>query len=196
MTATATSVIASMADAAWAKFDGYNMRLGTNGRGTHAVSAGHWKGLRVPRPACGTREWGPVTCHRPGCRELRGSTGSEAAYQREYAWLTMRIMYPTGQIQPRVPLAECVADAVRTGAGAARGGSIAAGGVGIVSMIGGISLFLLGILLCMTIIGIPVIATATAMIGAGAAMRSTHTSLRRVSVWADQTGRLVVKDVA
>ncbi|MGW0681840.1 DUF5362 family protein [Streptomyces sp. NPDC002754] len=95
----------------------------------------------------------------------------------------------------------------------AKAGGVAVGGIGVLSMIGGVFLMLLGVLLCLTIIGavfgIPMIMAAVAMFGGGAAAGGLgaasgaagmasggpSTIYRRVSVWADETGRLYAKDV-
>ncbi|MFI5658845.1 hypothetical protein [Streptomyces sp. NPDC051684] len=114
--------------------------------------------------------------------------------------------------QPGAALLQSQTETV-SGAGMARAGGAAAGGIGIISMIGGIFLFLFGALLCLTIIGaiigIPMIAAAVTMICGGAAAGTAGTAVgavglagsasttlyRRVSVWADESGRLYARDV-
>ncbi|MDQ8704884.1 hypothetical protein RCO28_20655 [Streptomyces sp. LHD-70] len=125
MSTTTGSVIGAIAHAAWTKFDGYNLRFRTVGGEVHAVTTGWWKDQMVPRTACPTRSyvltedarrtWGPVTCERPGCRELTGATGTEVAYQHEYTSLHIRLFHQDGT-EERVPLDDCMNVPVRRAA--------------------------------------------------------------------------------
>ncbi|MFJ9179380.1 DUF5362 family protein [Streptomyces sp. NPDC102360] len=160
--------------------------------------------------------WSPATEPRVVFDGFAGPTSPERIEQEMDRFTGSQIArgWTLVHQQGGAALLQSQTEKTNTGGSMAKAGGAAAGGVGILSMLGGVFLMLAGIVLCLTIIGavlgVPLIMAALAMFGGGAAVGGAGTAVgaagvasggpstlyRRVSVWADETGRLYAKDVA